>query len=72
MAIAVNAVAGAGGVASSLTSGSVSPSGSDRYMFGVATGETAPTDMRSGGSGGTSMTQVGSNASAIYAPRVSS
>lgn len=54
---------GIGGATSTLTSGSISPSGSNRLMLAAASGQTAATDVKSGGSGGTSLTKINTNVS---------
>lgn len=56
--------AGIGGTTTTLTSAAPSPnpSGDDRYMIGIACGYTAdPSAFKYGGSGGTDLTQIGSD-----------
>lgn len=59
---AINTHIGVGGSATAIESASVSPSGSNRYMFGVAAAYTGDTTaFKYGGTGGTSLTQVGTD-----------
>jgi hypothetical protein len=59
---ALNTSAGVSGSASTLTTASVTPGGSDRYVFGVTAGFFADaTAFKYGGSGGTDLTQIGSD-----------
>lgn len=59
--VALNAVDGGVSAVSTITSAGVSPGGSNRLMLACATGRSAADDLKSGGSGGTSLTKLSSD-----------
>jgi len=60
-AVALDAVDGGTSGAATITSAGVSPNGSNRLMLACATGRAAAVDLKSGGSGGTSLTKLSSD-----------
>lgn len=66
MAVAIDAVDGGASGSSTITSAGASPNGSDRLMLVVATGRSAAVDVKSGGSGGTSLTKISSDFSLFF------
>lgn len=66
MAVALNAVDGGVSNTSTITSAGASPGGSDRLMLACAMGLSAADDLKSGGSGGTSLTKLSGDVSVFF------
>lgn len=66
MAVVLDAVDGGTSSTSTITSAGASPNGSDRLMLVCATGRSAADDVKTGGSGGTSLTKISGDASLFF------
>lgn len=64
--ITTTAVSGDGAEASSVTGNAVTPTGTTRAVFGVSCAFFDTSDMKYGGSGGTSLTKLGSTVTAFF------
>lgn len=60
-AVVLDAVSGGTSATGTITSASASPNGSNRVMYACATGKSAADDLKTGGSGGTSLTKISSD-----------
>jgi len=66
MAVVLDAVDGGVSATSTITSAGASPNGSDRLMIACATGRSAADDLKTGGSGGTSLTKLSTDVSLFF------
>jgi hypothetical protein len=65
-AVALDAVDGGAANASTITSAGANPNGSNRFMLACAVGLSAADDLKSGGSGGTSLTKLSSDVGLFF------